>query len=57
MPEPSPLYIKVEDLQNVLVATATGGGSTDVDYVALRSELLSIPEVRCQTSEIRAYVS
>lgn len=48
MPEPSPLYIKVEDLQNVLVATATGGGSTDAAYVALRSELLSIPEVRAR---------
>ncbi len=46
MPEPSPLYVKVVDLQNVLVATATSGGSTDVDYVALRAELLSIPAVR-----------
>jgi hypothetical protein len=42
MPEPSPHYIKVKDLQDVLVAMATSGGSTNVDYVALRAELLGI---------------
>lgn len=45
MPEPSSLYIKVKDLQDALVATATGGGSPDVDYVALRAELLGIAAV------------
>jgi abortive infection Abi-like protein len=46
VPEPDPLLVKVETLQNLLIDTATGGGSTEGDYVALRAELLKNPAVR-----------
>ena len=44
MPVPDPLVVKVESLQNILVAQATAGGAADYgDYVALRAELLRNP--------------
>jgi len=46
MPAPDPLVAKVESLQNLLVAHATGGdGSKYGDYEALRRQLLDIPSI------------
>ena len=44
MPAPDPLVVKVESLQNILVAQATAGGASDYgDYGELRTELLRNP--------------
>jgi hypothetical protein len=44
VPAPDPLLAKVETLQNMLVAQATGGGAAEYgDYGALRAELLRNP--------------
>jgi hypothetical protein len=44
VPAPDPLVAKVESLQNLLVAHATGGGSGAYgDYEELRQELLNNP--------------
>jgi len=42
MPAPDPLVEKVETLQNMLIATATGGRS-DTRYEELRREILNNP--------------
>ncbi len=44
--EPDPLIIKVESLQNMLVAVATGGGGSESEYGSIRKELLSMPSIR-----------
>jgi hypothetical protein len=44
VPAPDPLIVKVEALQNILIATATSGGGSDYgDYGAIRTELLRNP--------------
>lgn len=40
------LLTKVEALRNVMVSRATGEGSNDPEYVKLRRELMSVPEVK-----------
>ncbi len=45
MQAPSELYKKVEQLQNLLVALATGGGGDDATYKTLRRELLAEPSI------------
>ena len=39
--DPKELIIKVETLQNILISKATGGGASDLDYKAIREELLA----------------
>jgi hypothetical protein len=40
------LFIKVETLQNMLIARACGGSMDDGDYVLLRMELLALPRLQ-----------
>lgn len=46
MPEPSPLFLKVEELQRAFISTATSDPLEPVDYETLRAELLANPTVR-----------
>lgn len=43
MPQVDPLVARVESLQNMLIAQATGGSANDSEYQALRAELTSNP--------------
>jgi hypothetical protein len=40
------LLVKVESLKNILVASATGGGTSDSDYFQLRHELIKQPLIK-----------
>jgi hypothetical protein len=44
--ESQPLFEKVESLQNLLLSHATGGGADNQDYIQLRLELLSDPDLK-----------
>ena len=45
MAVPPPLIIELEQLQNNLIAQATGGGADALEYVKLRAKLLREPVV------------
>jgi hypothetical protein len=46
MAVPPPLIIELEQLQNNLIAQATGGGADALEYVKLRAKLLREPVVK-----------